>query len=90
MSTLSDLSTFSPSDQALVELLLKAGQDHVFAKWVPNADAEKKAAFFATVRSLEANYPGGILAYVKNAKELLRSSAAGENPFEGMRPEVSR
>ena len=88
ISTLSDLSSFSVADQALVSVLLEAGQAHVFEKWVPGADAEKKSAFFATVRSLEANYPGGIAAYVKNAKELLRSSAAGENPFEGMRPEV--
>jgi hypothetical protein len=40
------------------------------------------------VRGLERGYPGGIAAYLKNAKALLRSSAAGENPFEGMRPEV--
>lgn len=40
------------------------------------------------VRALEHNYPGGVRAYAKNARELLRSSAAGENPFEGMRPEV--
>lgn len=40
------------------------------------------------VRGLERGYPGGIAAYLKNAKALLRSSAAGDNPFEGMRPEV--
>ena len=37
---------------------------------------------------MEANYPGGVVAYATNARELLRSSAAGENPFDGMRPEV--
>ncbi len=45
--------------------------------------------YFLQVTALEANYPGGIRAYVKNARELLRSSAAGENPFAGMKPEVS-
>lgn len=52
------------------------------------ADVEKKRAFFEQVSTLEKNYPGGSLAYTKNAQELLRSSAAGENPFEGMAPEV--
>jgi UDP-sugar pyrophosphorylase len=40
------------------------------------------------VRGLERGYPGGVAAYLKNAKALLKSSAAGENPFEGMKPEV--
>lgn len=40
------------------------------------------------VRGLERGYPGGVRAYLHNAKALLRSSAAGDNPFEGMRPEV--
>ena len=40
------------------------------------------------VTALEGGYPGGVTAYVKNARELLRSSAAGENPFDGMKPEV--
>ena len=38
--------------------------------------------------ALEGGYPGGIAAYVKNARDLLRSSAAGENPFDNMRPEM--
>ena len=87
-ATLSDLSTFDPADVALVDILIGAGQEHLFANWRPGADAEKKRAFFESVRALEANYPGGVTAYAKNARELLRSSAAGENPFAGMRPEV--
>jgi hypothetical protein len=42
----------------------------------------------AQVKALEANYPGGVRAYVNNAQSLLKSSAAGDNPFDGMRPEV--
>ena len=41
------------------------------------------------VTALEGGYPGGVAAYVANARTLLRSSAAGENPFDGMKPEVS-
>ena len=87
-ASLSDIKSFSPADAALVDVLLGAGQAHLFANWQPGADAEKKRAFFDSVRALEANYPGGVTAYAANARELLRSSAAGENPFAGMRPEV--
>jgi len=51
-------------------------------------DEEKKASFFAQVRALQHNYPGGVAAYCTNARALLRSSAAGENPFAGMTPHV--
>ncbi len=37
---------------------------------------------------MEHNYPGGIVAYLTNARTLLKQSAAGENPFEGYKPEV--
>ncbi len=40
------------------------------------------------VKSVENGYPGGIKAYVNNARALLESSKAGENPFEGFKPEV--
>lgn len=40
------------------------------------------------VKALEGGYPGGVRAYLKNARALLKSSAAGDNPFEGMKPEV--
>ena len=40
------------------------------------------------VVALEGGYPGGVAAYVKNAKQLLTESAKGLNPFEGMKPEV--
>ena len=40
------------------------------------------------VRGLERGYPGGVTAYVANAKKLLAESAKGVNPFEGMKPEV--
>lgn len=40
------------------------------------------------VKALEGGYPGGIAAYVKNAKQLLVDSAKGANPFEGLKPEV--
>lgn len=83
-----EFPTYAPADQALVRALLAAGQAHLFAGWRAGADAAAKAAFFDSVRALEANYPGGVVAYASNARELLRSSAAGENPFAGMKPEM--
>ena len=44
----------------------------------------------AQVELLEAGYPGGVSAYVANARTLLKSSAAGDNPFDGMKPEVGQ
>ncbi len=58
------------------------------APLAPEKDEEKKAAFFAQVAALQHNYPGGVAAYCANARTLLRSSAAGENPFAGMTPHV--
>lgn len=42
----------------------------------------------AQVRALEHNYPGGVAAYCASARALLKASAAGENPFAGLKPEV--
>ena len=73
---------------SLYNTLVDCGQSHLFAGWAPaGQDEDKKAAFFAQVTALQHNYPGGVAAYCKNARELLRSSAAGENPFDGMKPE---
>ena len=37
---------------------------------------------------LNNEYPGGIAAYVENAKRLLRESLEGVNPFDGYKPLV--
>ena len=40
------------------------------------------------IETLDGKYVGGLRAYRANAVELLRASAAGENPLEGFRPSV--
>ena len=86
---LADIAAWGSAEEAqLARALLEAGQAHLFEKWAPGADAAKKHAFFDQVRAVEKNYPGGCVAYAVNARELLRASAAGENPFAGMAPEV--
>jgi hypothetical protein len=48
------------------------------------------AHFGAAARMLisSAGYPNGLAGYKAKAQELLRASAMGDNPFEGMSPEI--
>jgi hypothetical protein len=90
-ATLSDLTTWATSadDQALIQLLLDEDQAHLFRGFRPGEDISKKKEFLAQVRALQnGGYPGGLKAYLSNARGLLRSSAGGDNPFVGMTPEV--
>jgi UDP-sugar pyrophosphorylase len=89
-ATLSDASSWAttPEDLSLLHLLLDEDQEHVFAHFRPGEDVPKKRAFLAQVRALQSGYPGGLKAYLANARGLLKSSAGGDNPFVGMTPEV--
>lgn len=40
------------------------------------------------VTAVIAGYPGGLAGYKAKAQELLHASATGDNPFEGMTPEI--
>lgn len=42
------------------------------------------------MEKLNDNYPGGLAAYVHNARKLLADSKAGRNPFDGYTPSVSK
>ncbi|KAK8947104.1 UDP-sugar pyrophosphorylase [Platanthera zijinensis] len=73
----------------LAKKLLHEGQCHLFANWADQGvDDEKKKCFFAQVSRLNGNYPGGLSAYIQNARHLLADSKAGKNPFEGFIPSV--
>ena len=59
------------------------GQAHLIADWpAPGVDDERKRAFVDEVRRADRGYPGGVAKYVSNARELLRASKEGKNPFE--------
>jgi UDP-sugar pyrophosphorylase len=49
---------------------------------------EAKHQFFLQVKHLNESYPGGLAAYITNARKLLASAKNGENPLEGWVPEV--
>ncbi|KAL1521263.1 hypothetical protein AB1Y20_020932 [Prymnesium parvum] len=76
-------------DLRLVQQLVELGQAHLFAAWPPEGECdEEKAAMLAQLRTLDANYPGGLAAYVSSARRLLGLSQRGENPMEGWQPSV--
>ncbi|GAB5029796.1 udp-sugar pyrophospharylase-like [Nannochloropsis oceanica] len=85
----SNWAILSTAEQALAELLLKAGQAHLFDGWdtAGTNDAEKHA-FFAQVQRLHDTYPDGLAAYVDRAKALLAESATGVNSLDGWTPAV--
>ena len=88
-SLLENAPVLNSSETSLAKLLLKCGQSHLFAEWEPVGIAdEKKHEFFAQIQSMHEAYPGGIGAYVQNARRLLAGSAAGANPLEGWVPSV--
>ena len=89
-STLADhLSTgvLSQEDFALAEALIAEDQSHLFADWdAPGTNDSDKRAFFETLRTCDQSYPGGLPAYIRNARALLKESATGANPFAGCTP----
>ena len=90
MSTLTDhlaAGILSQDDLALAEALLAEDQAHLFADWdAPGTNDDAKCAFFATLHSCHRSYPGGLPAYIRNARALLKESATGANPFAGCTP----
>ncbi|XP_002973847.2 UDP-sugar pyrophosphorylase 1 isoform X2 [Selaginella moellendorffii] len=75
--------------ETLAQTLLDHGQEHLFEGWPePGIGDDDKARFFNQVKKLDANYPGGLVAYIDNARKLLADSKAGRNPFDGYVPSV--
>ncbi|KAJ6823482.1 UDP-sugar pyrophosphorylase isoform X2 [Iris pallida] len=84
-----NLQILSPDQIELARMLLLEGQTHLFAHW-PEAgvDDQNKKSFFEQVSRLNASYPGGLVSYIKNARNLLADSKAGKNPYDGFTPSV--
>ncbi len=76
------------ADAGLAAELLGEGQTHLFSGWsAPDQDVEAKHAFLETLTTAHTSYPGGLPAYIRNARVLLADAAAAKNPFEGCTPE---
>lgn len=76
-------------EASLADTLLGIGQAHLFDGWPPAGEAvADKRRFLAQLAGLDSAYPGGLVAYVGNARRLLAESQAGANPLEGWRPRM--
>jgi len=76
-----------PVEQKLIQKLLDAGQEHLFADWdEPGVNEETKQSFISTLIRIDGSYPGGLTGYVTNARKLLAEAQKGENPFDGFVP----
>ncbi|KAJ7524654.1 hypothetical protein O6H91_17G014900 [Diphasiastrum complanatum] len=84
-----NLGLLSPAQKELAHMLVEQNQKHLFAHW-PELGVEdyRKVDFFNQVEKLNVSYPGGLKAYISNARKLLADSKAGKNPFEGYTPLV--
>uniref|UniRef100_A0A383VCY8 UTP-monosaccharide-1-phosphate uridylyltransferase n=1 Tax=Tetradesmus obliquus TaxID=3088 RepID=A0A383VCY8_TETOB len=80
---------FSEQELAIIRMLVEEGQAHLFAAWPApgEADADKRRLLQQLVL-LDANYHGGLAAYIHNAKQLLADSKEGRNAFDGYTPSV--
>ncbi|XP_048540407.1 UDP-sugar pyrophosphorylase [Triticum urartu] len=84
-----NLHLLSHDQVELAKMLLNEGQGHLFEHWPePGVDDDKKKSFFDQVCRLNSSYPGGLAAYIQNAKKLLAESKAGQNPYDGFAPSV--
>jgi len=76
-------------DRSALALAMELGQGHLFAHWPPPGEEQAdKQRQLAQLRKLDAQYPGGLRAYVDNARRLLAASRQGDNPYAGYVPEV--
>ncbi|KAL6212010.1 hypothetical protein ACLB2K_017233 [Fragaria x ananassa] len=84
-----NLHLLSAEQVELAKVLVEMGQTHLFEHWdEPGVDDDEKKAFFDQVARLNSSYPGGLVSYIKTARELLADSKAGKNPFDGFTPSV--
>ncbi len=67
-----------PQELDVVRALLAEGQDHLFASWpAPGSEDAGKRRLAAQLAALDASYHGGLVAYIRNAKQLLNDSKEG-------------
>ncbi len=71
----------------LASLMIGEGQCHLYAGWdAPGERDLEKQNFLGTLLVAHRAYPGGLPAYIQNARILLAGASAETNPFEGYTP----
>ena len=85
---IASLPELSEEDVATAKNLVSFGQSALFAHWEKSKETRRKRDFLAQVRILDSGYVGGLAAYVRNARRLLRAAREGANPFDAYLPAV--
>jgi UDP-sugar pyrophosphorylase len=86
-TTFANSGALSEAQSTLCAALLAENQHHLFADWDPagTRDADK-LAFLNSLLQADQSDPGGLPAYIRNARHLLAEASAGTNPFDGCTP----
>lgn len=75
--------------QALLQMLMEEGQGHVLGFWAEvGTHDDRKRTLARQLATVDAAYPGGLRAYITNARRLLDAACRGDNPYDGYVPEV--
>lgn len=81
----------SSSELAMMEMLCKNGQRHLFKHWPsPGKDDAQKHQLLEQLEKMDKSYPGGLISYIENARNLLKDTLLGINPFDGWIPRVPK
>lgn len=81
--------TEHPAGRALVVSLIKElDQAHLFSQWALDSDEDKKKEMVLQLLQLDQQYPGGLKAYISNAKKLLKDAKNAEPPYKNFTPAV--
>ena len=66
------------------------GQTHLFERWkdARNVSPSLIRQMADQLLQLDKAYPGGLRAYILNAKKLLKGSKEGVNPLDGWKPSI--
>lgn len=75
--------------QALLQMLMEEGQGHVLGFWAEvGTHDDRKRTLARQLATVDAAYPGGLRAYITNARRLLEAACRGDNPYDSYTPEV--
>ncbi|GAB4164792.1 MAG: hypothetical protein Fur0032_01090 [Terrimicrobiaceae bacterium] len=80
-----EAAVFDAADSELAASLVAEGQAHLYEGW-ESVTEEEKRSFLRSLQVVDRSYPGGLVAYIRNARVLLAGAAAEANPFEGCTP----
>mmetsp|Transcript_18562 Transcript_18562/g.33252 ORF Transcript_18562/g.33252 Transcript_18562/m.33252 type:complete len:498 (-) Transcript_18562:60-1553(-) len=84
-----NLETIGSQRRALIDSLIRNGQEHLFANWAaPGVDDDKKLDMMTQLEKLEESYPGGLVEYIQRSKQLLDTAQSGGNALAGFTPSV--